>query len=103
MERAGLSREPALHEVWRELVLPVDDGLALRSDTELHPEALTPIQKFRLDWLATFEPEIAAIQTIYEASKSGIPVKREGLELASQAAARILATIEEGERRFSQI
>jgi hypothetical protein len=90
----------ALREAWRQLTPYVDRANAMKAEMASNPSRANDLGVATyVNWLNTFEQEIAAIQTVAEGAER---VPTEDVRVARATAEKLLETIEEAGRRVAE-
>lgn len=90
----------ALDEVWRLLAPIVDEAKKYQSEVKRDPSLFgNPWVEAHLRWLTVFEPELAAVQKVHEASGNGAKLSADDVRAAHEAATKLLQLINEARAR----
>jgi len=96
------SRPRNLAESWQRLAPAVEDSILYRYEVVKYPDHWSdPWAATHVKWLISFEPEIAAIQTIYEAQRRGIEISVATVDAAKMAADTLFKTISKAREQVS--
>jgi hypothetical protein len=92
-----------LQEAWRQLAPYIDRARRLQEQATRDPskQADRWVQT-NARWLSVFNRQLAAIQTVYEATEAGKRVPVDELRSASEAADKLLAIISDLQQRVPQ-
>lgn len=92
-----------LSDAWRQLAPIVDEAKQMQREVRQDPARLRdPWTQTHVEWLTVFEPELAAVQKVYEAVDAGAKLNADDVRAANDAAAKLYDIVSQARARVPQ-
>ena len=93
----------ALQKVWEELAVAVDNARSYEEENRRDPSQMRdPLRVAYVRWASVFEREIAAVQTVYEATQAGAKLDAQEIRSARQIGEKLLGILTQARAQILQ-